>query len=93
VTARILNKESDTRSYALAVTGPETLTVGAVGQDVEDGVLTFDIAGDKQLQLRIFLTLPGKAMPHEAITLTLTDLETGESHAREIAFVRNASRR
>jgi cytochrome c oxidase accessory protein FixG len=93
VTARVLNKGSETHSYALRVEGPPSLSVGAVGREVDGGTIRFDIPGDRQMQLRIFLTLPGEKRPQEDILFTLVDETSGETVTREIAFVRDGGGR
>ena len=90
MTARILNKESDIRSFTLTASGPEQLSVKAVGHNVDNQHIAFDLEGDKQLKLRIFLTLPAERQRQETITLTLTDELTGVQHTRELTFVRPA---
>lgn len=87
ITARVLNKNSDEHDYLLAVSGPEGLDVDAVGRDVADGELRFSLAGDKKASLRVFLTIPADQRRVGPITLTLTDLTSGETASETIAFV------
>ncbi|MFC3301853.1 cytochrome c oxidase accessory protein CcoG [Parvularcula lutaonensis] len=88
VTARILNKDSEPREFMLSVSGPDALEVSAVGRDVEDRSIAFTVPGDRQVKVRLFLTLPAEAQRHEEIDLTLTDLASGETTTRTMSFVR-----
>ena len=88
VTTRILNKQSETHPFELDITGPETLKVSAVGYDVVDGVINFEVSSDKQVRQRIFLTLPAEEQTNEEITFILTDTVSGESMSETINFLR-----
>ncbi|MEM9422031.1 MAG: cytochrome c oxidase accessory protein CcoG, partial [Pseudomonadota bacterium] len=92
VTLRLLNKNSAVQRFQIVVTGPDALEVQVVGQFVDERVLGLDVIGDKQVQLRMFLTLP----PHLAIqgvpiTLTAKNLDTGEQVERQLAFMTGGS--
>ncbi|MEO1656613.1 MAG: cytochrome c oxidase accessory protein CcoG [Pseudomonadota bacterium] len=93
ITARVLNKESVGRDFSIRVEGPDTLEVSAVGRDVDNREMLVRVEGDKQIKLRIFLTLPREASRQEDITIALTDLESGEQIERTITFVREQNRR
>jgi cytochrome c oxidase accessory protein FixG len=90
--ARILNKNSDLRSYTLSVEGPEELVLGAVGRDVDGDRITLEVPGDKLVQLRLFLTLPGRERPQEEITFTLRDETSGETLTQSVGFIRDNGR-
>ncbi|MEM6747916.1 MAG: cytochrome c oxidase accessory protein CcoG [Pseudomonadota bacterium] len=89
ITARVLNKGSAARDFSIEVAGPETLTVSAVGLEVDEGRMTFSVDGDKQVKYRLFLTLPAEATRQETIAITLTDRQSGERVERSIDFVRD----
>ena len=88
ITARVLNKDSAPHTYRIEATGPETLTVSAVGHDVADNAVTISVDGDRNQRVRMFLTLPpGPRIDGTPITITLTDLATGERVSETITFV------
>ena len=87
ITARILNKESMPRTYRVSVSGPEALEVAAVGHDVADRAVTFTLAGDKHLNVRMLLTMPEGVRGGTPIDVTLEDLETGQQLRETIGFV------
>ena len=88
VTLRLLNKNSAVQGFDIVVTGPDALEVGAVGRTVEDRTINLDIIGDKQVQMRMFLTLPAEiAAQRDPITLIATNQVTGETVTRTITFV------
>ena len=88
LTVRVLNKESAPVTYRLEVEGPAGLELGAVGQTVQDASITFEVAGDRQLKLRVFATLPAQRVNNEMITLRLIDTATGQVIEQTIGFQR-----
>ncbi len=87
ITARVLNKQSETHPFTIEIDGPEGLTTAAVGYEIEDGQIHFDVAPDKQIRLRIFLTMPKGEGDGDEITVTLTDDVTGETSSESLGFL------
>jgi cytochrome c oxidase accessory protein FixG len=88
VTARVLNKTSAPETYTLTIDGPDALEIGSVGRTFDGNTAVFTIDGDKQEQLRIFLTLPPDTAAEETITLTLEPAAGAENAVESFAFLR-----
>ncbi|MEM9837919.1 MAG: cytochrome c oxidase accessory protein CcoG [Pseudomonadota bacterium] len=88
LTVRVLNKESNTATYTLDITGPTGLEVTAIGHEVNNGQLRFEVPGDKLIKLRVFATLPQERRNGERIILTLTPLDGGAAIEQSLSFQR-----
>ncbi len=88
-TVKIVNKANITRDFIVTVDGPEALTLGAVGETVENGVLTITAQGDDVRSFRLFATLPGDAIlrTSEPIVVTVMDPESGETADNPTVFL------
>ncbi|MEM1380476.1 MAG: cytochrome c oxidase accessory protein CcoG [Pseudomonadota bacterium] len=85
----LLNKNSETQQFSVAVQGPDALIFGAVGRQVAQDRLVIDVPADKQVLLRVFFTLPDEtARQGVPIEVTATNLITGEAVVRDMQFVR-----
>lgn len=88
-TYKILNMESQPKSYELSVQGLEGVTMTMIGQEEKDQpTLKLDVKADHIGTYRIFMkagrhTLAGKSTN---IDFVLKDLETGEIHSQSTVF-------
>ncbi len=88
-TYKILNMESQAKSYELSVQGLEGATMTMIGQEEKDQTtLKLDVKADHIGSYRIFMkagrqSLDGKSTD---IDFVLKDLETGEIHSQSTVF-------
>ena len=88
-TVRILNKELETREFALAVDGPPGMRVTVLGfEDVSPEDLRLPVAANGAGTYRAFLTLPRDQFEENPTRLdfTVTDLDTGEIAHHDTVF-------
>ena len=88
-TVRILNKELETREFALAVDGPAEMRVTVLGyEDVPPEDLRLSVTANQAGTYRAFLTLPRDQFDENPTRLdfTVTDLETGETVQHDTVF-------
>ncbi|MGV6801898.1 MAG: cytochrome c oxidase accessory protein CcoG [bacterium] len=87
---RIVNKENTEQEYTLRFTGPEGLTIKAVGYEVNNDEMKIRVPGDKLQQTRVFLTLPqsiAQGNADKSITITLKNDSSGETLTQTIDFI------
>jgi polyferredoxin len=85
-TFKIINKLHDNRTYALSVSGLESVEISVAGRTDTD--TTFTVAPDKLASYRIFLTVDRKVLtdPATDIEFVLTDTESGVTATYDSVF-------
>ncbi|NVK18983.1 MAG: cytochrome c oxidase accessory protein CcoG [Methylocystaceae bacterium] len=88
-TYKILNMESDDKTYELSVDGLNEVAMDVIGQDKKDQkTLTLHVPADRVGAFKLFLKAPrGKLEgPSTDIDFVLKDVETGEIHSQSTVF-------
>ena len=88
-TVKIVNRDNVQRDFRLQVDGPDAMTISAVGEQLNASNQIVSAAGDKARALRVFITLPPKALsaPSLPISITVTDVMSGETTTTDTIFL------
>ena len=91
-TVKLVNKANTARDFRIAVGGPEGLSVSAVGEEATGNSVTITAEGDSVRSLRLFVTLPPAEFrrPEEQLTITVEDIEGGETAQNPTGFMTGA---
>lgn len=87
ITVRVMNKQSLAQPFELSFEGPTGLSLAAVGNEFEENALKFSVAPDKQIRLRVFLTMPSNKGHDDEISIVLKNTETDETLGETISFL------
>jgi cytochrome c oxidase accessory protein FixG len=91
---KIVNKAAEDRSMRLDVSGFDGLTIKVIGaSDTEAPSQVLPVSGNGVTRYRVLVTHPGD-MPRDRlpITISVTDVVSGETHADMIPFTGQAER-
>ncbi len=86
---KIVNRANYTRDFVISVEGPTGMTISAVGETVEGGLVRLAAPGDAVRTVRIFATLPKEAAHGVSIpvTIRISDPATGEEAVNPSVFM------
>ncbi len=88
-TVKIVNRDNTLRSFQLDVDGPAEMTLTAVGEEFDGGSRIVTAGGDAVRSLRLFITMPSDALaePSIPITISVTDVDSGEKAVNPTVFL------
>jgi len=94
-TVKLVNKENSAREFTIHIDGSDGLTIAAVGETADHGVVTVTAAGDAVRSVRIFATLPpeGLARAKREVTIVVEDGVSGARVENRTAFMIDRGRR
>lgn len=88
-TVKIINRDNTMRSFQLDIDGPEEMTISAVGEEFDGASRIVTAGGDDVRSLRLFISIPADAIaaPSIPITISVTDIDSGEAAVNPTVFI------